>query len=353
MRSRDQRPGRPDVVSPAAGPGGAPGQRLGMAGPVGDIAPQGHPVGDAGGVAVVVERVVEGGPVVPEGHRTGAPTEAAGQLGLLAVPVEHLENGVALVLRQPEDRLGELGVHEQPVAAVLRVGTHHRMEGGEQLLVVHPLPVVAPAGVDVGREPGIEMDGDQRVAHGPDRVGQPVVGVLQAGPRGVAAVVGALEHVEDRPEGRLLEEGDVGVPPAGPVDAPVDGQHVRVLGEGRDDRMAFGHRPELRGELGLLGGGEVLVAEEDHVMGVEGLPDLGHHRLAERLRQVDAVDLRSDDRGQRPDIEPGGDRHGILAMGSSVPHAGTRSTRHRAGRRPSATVGFRPSVRRRTVGGMV
>ena len=229
------------------------------------------------------------------------------------------------------------------------MGAHHGMEGGEQFVVVHPLPVVAPAGVDVGREPGIEMDGDQRVAHGPDRIGQPVVGVLQAGPRGVAAVVGAVEHVEDRPEGRLLEEGDVGMPPAGPVDAPVDGQHVRMLGQGRDDRMALGHRPELRGELGLLGGGEVLVAEEDHVMGVQGLPDLGHHRLAERFREVDAVDLGSDDRGQRPDIEPGGDGHGSLVMGSSVPHGGTRSTPARLDAGRPATVVVRPAVRRRTV----
>ena len=78
--------------------------------------------------------------------------------------------------------------------------------------------------------------------------------------------------------------------------------------------------PNCAANVGLLGGGEVLVAEEDHMMGVEGLPDLGHHRLAERLGQVDAVDLRADDRGEGPDVEPGGDRHGVLGMGSSVPH---------------------------------
>ena len=50
----------------------------------------------------------------------------------------------------------------------------------------------------------------------------------------------------------------------------------------RDDRVPLGDHAELAGEVGLLGGGELLVAEEDHVMGVEGLPDLGHHRLAER-----------------------------------------------------------------------
>ena len=86
----------------------------------------------------------------------------------------------------PRIGLGELGVDEEPVAAVLGVGAHHRMERGQQLLVVHALPVVPAAGVDVGGEPRIEVDGDQGVAHGPDRLGQPVVGVLQAGPGGVA-----------------------------------------------------------------------------------------------------------------------------------------------------------------------
>src|SRR6202035_2378410 len=70
------------------------------------VAPQGHPVGEARGVPVVVQGVVHGGPVVPEGDGPGPPAEPAGELGLYAVPVEHLEDGVALVLRQGQDRLG-------------------------------------------------------------------------------------------------------------------------------------------------------------------------------------------------------------------------------------------------------
>ncbi len=166
-------------------------------------------------------------------------------------------------------------VHEQPVAAVLGVGAHHRVEGGEQLLVELPLPLVTAPGVHVGGEPGVEVDGDQGVAHGPHRLGQPIVGVLQAGPLGIAADFRSGEHVEDRPERRGLEKGHIGVPPAGPVLSAVDGQHLGAPLDGWDHRVAFGDLAELSGEVGLLGGGELLVAEEDHVVGVERPADIG------------------------------------------------------------------------------
>ena len=60
-------------------------------GPVGAVAAQRDPVGDAQGVAVVVEGVVQRGPVVPEGHRPRLPVVAAAELGPLAVAVEHVE----------------------------------------------------------------------------------------------------------------------------------------------------------------------------------------------------------------------------------------------------------------------
>ena len=158
------------------------------------------------------------------------------------------------------------------------------------------------------------------------RVGQAVIGVLQAGPGGVAPEVGAFEHVEDRSEGRLLEESDVGMPPAGPVNAPVDGQHVGVLVKGRDHRMAFGDCAELRGEIGLLGRREFLVTEEDHVVGVEGGPNLSDRRFAQRRRQVDPVDLRSDDGREGAYVQRGGDGHCGLSMTPVCPSVRPGST---------------------------
>ncbi len=61
--------------------------------PVGTVAAQGDPMGDAQRVAVVVEGVVQGGPVVPEGHGSRLPAVATAELGPLTVPVEHVEQG--------------------------------------------------------------------------------------------------------------------------------------------------------------------------------------------------------------------------------------------------------------------
>ena len=296
---------------------------------VGDVPPDGDAVGDPEGVPVVVEGVVEGGPVVPEGHRARLPAEPAGQFGLLAVPVEHVEDGGALVGGEAEDRLGELRVHEEAPAAVLGMGAHHRVEAGKQLVVVLAVPVVAAAGLDVGGEPRVEVDGDQLVAHGPHRGGEPVVGVLEARPRGVAAHLGAGEHGEDRAERRGLEEGDVGVPPAGPVLAAVDGQDLGVALDRRAARVPLGELAELAAEGGLLVVGEFLVAEEHDVVGVEGVPDGGHGGVVERPGQVDAGDLGADDRRERADLDPLASRHGTQCgpTGRRPFHRGNRPAR--------------------------
>src|SRR6202044_3320578 len=98
---------------PAANAPSARGQRHGRAERL--VTAQGHPVRVTRRGAVVVERVVQRGPVVPEGDRPGAPAEAARVLRLHAVVVEHLQNGVALVVGQPEEGAGELSVDEEAV----------------------------------------------------------------------------------------------------------------------------------------------------------------------------------------------------------------------------------------------
>ena len=81
---------------------------------------------------------------------------------------------------------------------------------------------------------------------------QPVVRVLEARPHGVASDFGRLEHVEDGSHGGRSKKGDIGVPPAGPIDLAVDGQDLAALGDGREYRMGFGHLTELPGEVRLL-----------------------------------------------------------------------------------------------------
>jgi hypothetical protein len=74
--------------------------------------------------------------------------------------------------------------------------------------------------------------------------------------------------------------------------------------------VGFGHLPELAAEVGLLCGREGLVAEEDHMVGVEGLPDGRNHLGRQRNRQVDAADLRPDGGREWVHAEAGGEGHG-------------------------------------------
>jgi hypothetical protein len=84
------------------------------------------------------------------------------------------------------------------------------------------------------------------------------------------------------PRGGVCQEGDVGVPPRGPVLAAVDGQDLGVALERGDHRMGRGDLAELTGEVRLDLGTQVLVGEEqDEVVGQSG-PHLGHHHVAQR-----------------------------------------------------------------------
>jgi len=93
-----------------------PVQLFGIAGPERLVAAERDPVCLPDRVAVVVEGVVQRGTVVPERDRSGPPVESAGALGLLTVPVEHVEIQQlrpAIVGVQAED--------EWPAASVVQV----------------------------------------------------------------------------------------------------------------------------------------------------------------------------------------------------------------------------------------
>src|SRR3546814_2744135 len=70
--------------------------------------------------------------------------------------------------------------------------------------------------------------------------------------------------------------------------------------------------PEPFGEGDLQGRRDLLVAEEDDDVVMEGLQDFGEERVVHRLRQVDAEDLRAERARARLDRDPGmGLTHGI------------------------------------------
>ena len=217
------------------------------------------------------------------------------------------------------------------------MGAHHRVESREQLVPPGAVPfVTAPLG-HVGREPRIVVDRDQLLAHGAHRRRQPVVGILQARPHGVAPHLGRLEHVEDGAHGRRLQECDVGVPPTRTVHLAVDGEDLGALVDGGQHRVRLGDGAELAGEVGLLLGGQGLLPEEDDVMGVQRFTDGVHDLGGERLGDVHTPDLCPDGGGDRLDADGGGKGHVAI-----VPEAGTGADRP-ADRPPDLPATGRPA----------
>ena len=92
--------------------------------------------------------------------------------------------------------------------------------------------------------------------------------------------VGASRMCRIEPERRRGQEGDVGVPPRGPVLTPVDGEHLGVALDGGDHGVGRRHLAELAGEVGLHLGAQVLVGEEQHQVSAQRGPHLGHHVVA-------------------------------------------------------------------------
>src|SRR6202043_2868411 len=86
-----------------------------------------HTMGIALVGPVIEQGVMLGTPVVPEGDRAYLPTEAAVEFRRLDVPIEHFEDGVALLRLELRDARCEAAVDEQSFAATDRVCAHNWM----------------------------------------------------------------------------------------------------------------------------------------------------------------------------------------------------------------------------------
>src|SRR5580765_2138389 len=96
----------------------------------GAIAGERDPVHQPAAARVVVDRVVLGAAIVPEGDRARAPAEAARELGADLVTVEVAQDRQALLARHPGEALGVSHVDVERFLAGLRVDAHDRMLGG-------------------------------------------------------------------------------------------------------------------------------------------------------------------------------------------------------------------------------
>ncbi|ODR26468.1 hypothetical protein BHQ19_06885 [Mycolicibacterium porcinum] len=67
--------------------------------------------------------------------------------------------------------------------------------------------------------------------------------------------------------------------------------------------MGRGHLAEVPGECDLLCVADLLVAEEDHLVGVQGVTDLLHDAGLQLAAQVDTAHLGSDVAGHGHDVQ--------------------------------------------------
>jgi len=116
-----------------------------------------------------------------------------------------------------------------------------------------------------------------------------------------------------------LDEGHIGVPLVTvPVDrggvgrvhadegagpGVVDLEHLFVLVDARDDRVGVGQLAEGGGEALVLGGGEVLLGEEDDLVVEQGLADGAHGGRFELDVEVEAADHPTNGPRERLDVE--------------------------------------------------
>ena len=89
---------------------------------------KGHPVQQAVLVAIVADRVVDGGTVVPNGQGVLLPTQSCLELRALEAGEEQGQQGVALLARKAFDAIGEVRVDIDEFPAGYRMRANNRVD---------------------------------------------------------------------------------------------------------------------------------------------------------------------------------------------------------------------------------
>src|SRR4051812_11048031 len=274
----------------------------------------------ADGGPVVLDGVVLGAAVVPDGEAVLRPAPADLVLGngrLTDEVVQQLARAwrvvesEADVLRRVE--IGEVRrerIDEEDVLTRLRVRLHDGVLGvGEALVQGQPLlggHRRTEARLDA--VPGPQA-GDLRL----HVVGEVAVGLGHVDPDGVAADRGALDAAQHAAEGRHLAPRGVAVEGVlvvlrSAVEVLVDAHQTRVLRVAARDRVVLERTEALR-QRDVLAAGDVLVAEEEDLVLHQQVPDLVEEAgVARGLREADVAQLGADRRGEGEDLDgPGAD----------------------------------------------
>ena len=248
-----------------------------------------------------------------------------------------VQDRVALVARDADDALGEAAVDIERLLAGHRMRADHRMFGARIGRLV------GNAEVGIGAAIGVlaVMDRGEAFQVALHPIGQRLIGRVHRGEQRVAAARRALADIQDAAHRRFHVAGHVAVPAftvgARRVLVGVDDHQFRmarlVRRGGMDVQLA-----EAATEVEVLLVADVLVAEEDHQVLRQRAMDFLERLVAERLREIDAADLRADDRRQLVDRDRVVRRRlvGVVLVARSVV-----ATQDAHGRSPSADRSWR------------
>src|SRR5688572_8045148 len=278
------------------------------------VARHGRPLHEAvvaGGVER--RRPMQHAAVVPDDQVALPPLVAVAELRLGDEGGELAEQRAAVLDRHPDDVRG-VGADEQCAAAVHGVGAHERVL---YLWDLAALLVRQDAGPHLVAGPREVVDAHQPLHAAEQLVGQLGVGGAGAGELGGAALGRDDAARQQRAERRHLLEGAVAVPElVGELvehPAVVGRDHlagldveVRLALErragGRVGRERHLQRAEAAAEGGLALVVERLAGEDDDRVLLERRADLAERVVGQRAREVDVLDARGEDRGQRDDL---------------------------------------------------
>ena len=173
------------------------------------------------------------------------------------------------------------------------MGAHHRVAG---LRVPGPELLHLPFGYLV-------LEGEHEVVHREqavdallDVVVEAVVGRAHVAEQGVAAGGRNLDGVQDGPHRGHLPPGDVMVPAvleAAGVAPLLEAHQLGMLGVPGDERVDL-QLAEAAGERHVLGRGDRLAAEHQHLVVEQRLADLGGHLIGQVGLKIDAAHLSAD-----------------------------------------------------------
>ena len=242
---------------------------------------------------IVVDGVVPGGAVVPEGDRTFAPLEAAGEFRPHGMGIEIVKQRLALEGIPAFEMGGEGGVHIKRLAPTQWMRDHdgmHRL--ADKALALEAGRLIARlVGTRGAEDMSVGVDGAQALKGLFQAIGQCVVGLVHIGKQRVAALVRQHAGDEDRAHRRFDIVGMVGVPAAADIDhlfllLPHLG-NLRVPAVGREELVDVDIAPAPR-EGDVLFRRQFLVAEEDHAIVAIG----GADRLHVAVRGAGDVDTQ-------------------------------------------------------------